>query len=490
MELLIRRSGNLIDISPDGRSPLPREIQELLRPHLTYEHRTLLRGHDRYGPTGEQRAVDVEVRQLYAVEEGRVTTAFGLWSRLVPVLQQAGHTLQCVDLSPTRQRPHAWTPDWENCQRRMHFRAGQQESLAAITQSWGGVIDAPTGFGKTFLFEAMCHLFPHAKIDIVVRPKDVAERIVRQLTNSLPNVGIVGAGRNQPGPRITVYTAGSLHRSDGEADFLLADEAHNLITERTSQELAKYRFSRNFGFTATPKGRLDNADVRLEMFFGQVIFRMSYSMGVAAGLVCPIRVRWLPICMERNPAAGKADVPKMRWGIWRNEVRNQAIAQDIYQTYAADTQILVLCATIEHAVYLGRHLPDFSLCYSSMDDVDFEMYKRQGLLSPDAPRMTPEHREQLRRGFEAGTVRRVIATDVWATGVDFASLQVLYRVDARESTILDTQAPGRVSRLADGKTCGEVVDCLDAFDPSFRRKAERRRSHYNKLGWEQAWPRC
>jgi len=490
MHLVIRRSGNLIDISPDGHSPLPREVRELLRPLLTYEHRKLLKGHDRYTSAGDQRAVDIELRQLFAIEEGRLTTAFGLWHRLEPALLRAGHTLECTDLSPDRDRPRAWEADWANCLARVQFRAGQRESLEAVVRNWGGIVDAPTGFGKTHAFEAICHLFPRAKLDIVVRPKDVAARIVRQLSRSIPNVGLVGSGSHQRGPRVTVYTAGSLHRADGDVDFLLADEAHNLITEKTSQELAKYRFSRNYGFTATPKGRLDNADICLEMYFGPIIFKMTYGEAVQGGLVAPIRVRWLPIVMDNNPAAGKEDVVKLRWGIWRNVARNQAIALDVQQRYPPDTQILILCATIEHAVHLGRYLPDFALCYSSMDDADFEMYKHQGLLRPDAPQMTSETREQLRLGFESGQVRRVIATDVWATGVDFAQLQVLYRVDARESAILDTQAPGRVSRRADGKDYGEVVDCLDTFDSSFRRKSERRRAHYAKLGWEQEWPRC
>jgi len=96
----------------------------------------------------------------------------------------------------------------------------------------------------------------------------------------------------------------------------------------------------------------------------------------------------------------------------------------------------------------------------------------------------------MREQFETGELKRVIATDVWATGVDFEALQVLYRVDARESQILDTQGPGRVSRIhpASGKEYGEVIDCLDAFDKTLKRKSETRKRHYAALGWSQDWP--
>ena len=98
----------------------------------------------------------------------------------------------------------------------------------------------------------------------------------------------------------------------------------------------------------------------------------------------------------------------------------------------------------------------------------------------------------MRSQFEAGTLRRVIATDVWATGVDFEQLNVLVRADDRDSDIVDVQGPGRVSRTytaPDGtvKEFGEVIDCMDTFDPTFYRKSAGRRDSYKLLGWEQNW---
>jgi len=491
-DLLVRRSGTLIDISPDGRSSLDPRIIELLRPLLSYNHKTVLRGHQRYGPDGHQRAVDVELRNMYRIEEGRLVTGFGFLTSIAQKLQRHGIQLHYVDLSPPKD-PDVYTPNWDNCRKYVQFRAKQEECLHYITQNQCGLINAAAGFGKTFMFEALAHLYPRAKIDIVVRPKDVASRIFRQLSKTVPNVGMVGGGSKFHGDRVTVFTAGSAHHATGEADILLADEIHQLMTDDTSKALGQtWRFTRNFGFTATPNGRMDGADAQLEMFFGKQIFHLSYQEAVSLGLVVPIHVRWIPMRLSHNPAAGKDGVTKMRWGIWRNQERNALIAQDVRANYTdPDTQILILTATVDHAIMLWQNLPDFALCYGeSMDAEDIERYKRNHYLPQNFIEVTTERRNQLRDAFEAGTLKRVIATDVWSTGVDFQQLQVLYRTDARDSANLDTQAGCRASRIspATGKAYGEVVDCCDLWDDGFKRKSGSRRRHYNDLGWSQDWP--
>lgn len=107
------------------------------------------------------------------------------------------------------------------------------------------------------------------------------------------------------------------------------------------------------------------------------------------------------------------------------------------------------------------------------------------------PAMTPAIRDKMSKDFEAGTLKKVIATDVWSTGVDFPMLSVLIRADARASEIMDIQAPGRVVRRHDasGKEHGIVIDCLDSFDPGFKKRSFERKKTYDEQGWEQTFPK-
>jgi superfamily II DNA or RNA helicase len=320
----------------------------------------------------------------------------------------------------------------------------------------------------------------------------VAERIVRSLKRLLPKVGRVGDGWKQ-WERVTVITAGSLAHSDGDADFLFADEVHQLATINFSTALAaRYRNSRNYGLSATPYARMDNAHHVLEPLFGPMVFELTYQNAVELGLVVPVRVNWLPMRLRVNPAERYGNrVARKRHGIWTNRERNGIIA-DAVRSYPESHQILILVETIEHAVNLGALLPEYQLVYGNMSPYDCAAYKKRGLLPKDYRPLNDFQKHDMRAQFESGELKHVIATDVWATGVDFEQLNVLVRADDRDSDIVDVQGPGRVSRIytaPDGtkKEFGEVIDCMDTFDPTFYRKSLGRRNSYKLLGWEQNW---
>lgn len=496
--VLIKRLNNLLQLSLEGDQPLPEWLVARLHADLSYQKKEFIRQIKSYNlgddevPFINKGAGNMTFTTftLYQLVNGALVTGSGFLSKIVRQLQQWGISSRFVDISPPRRRPDCYTPDWDNLYAKLPgVRPKQIECLQRIVDNDCGIIAAATGFGKSYLVEALCHLYPHAKIHFVVPQKDVAFKVADTLTAKLPGIGMFGGGAKAFGERITIFTAGSIHHSDGDADILLCDEVHEMMTDRLTTQIATiWQSARNFGFTATPSGRMDGADAQLELFFGPQIFYLPYQEAVELGLVVPMRVRWLNIDLPNNPCVGYTDVAKMRAGIWRNQARNEIIARDVRQHYAnPNTQVLILCATVDHAIHLWHFLPEFSLCFSDQDAKDIAWYKKVNLLPPHFEEVTPKIRERMRKEFSAGTLKRVIATDVWTTGVDFASLQVMYRVDARASKIKDAQAPGRVSRIhpASGKRFGEVIDCMDRFDSGFKSKSESRKRNYKALGWEQ-----
>jgi superfamily II DNA or RNA helicase len=498
MHLLIRRYGNLIDVSADGRQPTSSNVVDLLSPALTYVYRQILRGAEAYDPvTGARNRVRLETRRLWQISaDGKFTCAAGHIQEVADRLRAAGYTPHYIDISPPRTRPNCYEQNWENMHRYIQFRARQLECVMSVVNNPGGIINAVTGFGKTTMIGATALLYPKARIDVVVRSLDIGARIMRSLSRIIPDVGQV-CGTKRRWRRVTVVSADSLHRSDGDADFLFGDECHQLVAPSYCEPLANlYRFSRNYGFSATPYGRKDGTQARLAGLFGPQIFLLTYPEAVALGLVVPIRVHWLDMTMAQNPVQGKTnDITRQRWGIWRNEHRNRKFAEFVQQNYTPNTQVVFQVATVEHAVYLQHLIPEAELAYGEpLAAADLQRYVGNGLLPASFPEMTPQRREHLRNAFEAGTLKRAIATDVWSTGVDFCELQVAARMDARDSEIMAAQGPGRTSRIhtfADGtvKDCGEVIDSTDVFDKSFRSSARGRFRDYDKMGWAQTWPR-
>lgn len=489
-QVKIRLSGNALDLSPDGKSELPDEIRCLLEPQLRYTYVKLLRGQDAYGFDGTRRSVRTELRLLYTYDRyGRMVCGAGLYKRITTFLEGLGYAVEVEDVSPKHPREDRYKEDWDNVVRNFEFRPQQDLALIQIASNTRGIVDAPTGFGKTFLFKAIGLLYPNAKIVITTKRKDLVQGIRNELAKTLPNIGQVGGGIYKRG-RVTISTADSLHRiNPDDVDILIGDEVHELAAPSYSAELAKFVYARMYGVTATPTGRIDNANMKLESLFGPRIFRMTYQEAVEFGLVVPIRVRWIDVLLPDNPVQDRVDVPRLRHGIWRNSGRNEAIAAAARE-FGADEQVLIMVTTFDHAVHLRQHLPDFTLCYAERtDDEAFNRFVKNEMLPTDEPVVDARRRETLRKQFEAGTLKKVIATDVWSTGVSFNSLAVLIRADARSSEIMDTQIPGRVCRLHDGKPMGLVIDCLDQFDTGFRNAARTRRRHYEAKGWEQDVPR-
>lgn len=491
--VVITKTGNVLTISSEGGTALNPEVVKRLTHDLRYDHVEQLQGQSRRNPvTGQRLFFQTREYKLYRIENGCVVVLAGYMARMINRLKKLGCHLTLVDATPTRKRPNCYVPQWDRLAGKIEFRARQEECLRLIARVPCGIIKAVTGFGKTTLIGAAAQLFPDARIDVVTKSVDVAERIVRSLRRFVPKVGMIGDGWKQR-ERVTVITAGSLQHADGDADFMFADEVHQLATVNFSTALAaRYRNSRNFGMSATPYARMDNAHAILEPLFGPMIFDLPYQQAVELGLVVPVRVRWLPIRLTHNPAERyKHRVARKRYGIWTNRARNSMIA-DAVRDYSDETQILILVETIEHAVHLGSLLPDFTLVYSQMSNYDCAGYKRAKLLPDDYKPLSDIDKHDLRKAFEEGTLRRVIATDVWATGVDFEQLNVLIRADDRDSDIVDVQGPGRVSRVYTSpegvtKEFGEVIDCMDTFDPTFYRKSTGRRDSYKLLGWEQNW---
>jgi hypothetical protein len=424
MQIIIRRSGTLIDLSPDGYSPLPPQVVALLLPHLTYQYKKILRGPEAFDSvTGERHNVHIENRYLYTMEQGRLVTGYGFIPLFNQVLSRAGHQVYLADISPPRERPDCYTvQDWDLLYRTFQFRPRQEECVRLIVSNEGGIIKAAPGFGKTEIIGMrLAILCPRARIHIVIKPIDVLARIVRRLTKYIPNVGQVGGGKRTMG-RVTVFSGDSLHLSDCDADYLFADEGHMLMADTYAAELNRYRITRNFTFSASPFGRMDGTSARMQMFFGPVIFDLPYAEAVALGLTVPIKVRWLDIALDNNPAAGKLGHPRMRWGIWRNDARNAIFAQDVRANYGPDVQVLMLCESFEHAVHLWQHLPEFELAYSNQDDAKIQAYIRNRMLPQQFIGMDARRRDGMRAAFEAGTLKKVICTDIWSTGVDFEQL--------------------------------------------------------------------
>jgi len=419
--------------------------------------------------------------RCYRVSDDVLAAPAGLTKRIVDILHQAGCRISYQDRRTDKlPEPRLDVID--------PLRPGQDKILAAIIANDGGVIEAPTAGGKSFLIRQMCRMWPAARIIVCSYSRAVVKNLHAELRETLPadELGLVGAGSRDEA-RVTCCVDRSLPYCDlDKCDLFIFDEVHRAVSEGNIPVLVRLARARRYGFSASPQGRGDNADLEVECLFGPIIHRQTYQEAQDLGTIVPITV-WLYDTRHVRAPMYDNMVLLERHAVWTNKDRNRAIAeavQDVRKRCGDDLQILVLVKTVEHAVHLGSMMPDFALVYADVEVTRIRKWALAGLLKADEHPLSNADRQALYDGFKTGRVRRVIATPCWSTGVDFPGLGVIVRGDAQASRIANIQIPGRVSRIAEGKDNGLLVDFTDGFNKMLENRSQKRQRIYRGKGWK------
>lgn len=455
---------------------LPDSLLRLVQEELSYTKRESV-----FDPVQGRMLVDYRRVQLYEMVNGSALLApIGFRHRIEQLLARAGAgPVQLVD----QRDPSGEIEIDRSVLNDDGLRPIQRRILECMAEYERGSFQCPTGSGKSYVLSRVCRLFPKARIDIVTRRVDVARTIYRYVSPSA-SAGLCTSKMKTDPRRVMVYTIGSVHHGTMDADILIADEAHELATRASFEMLARYRPRRAYALSATLQHRFDRAHRELEGIFGPLLVDETYQSSVEHGSVVPIVVYWMPV--EEGPVRTAGSRLYKRQAIWCNRARNEIVAAAANLLYrGGQNQTMVSVETVEHAFHLKEFLPDFKVVFAGVSSSTARRLISKGLVTEQELERCLKERDELRRKFEAGEVRGIIATDVWSTGVSFNDLAVVVRADAGVSGIRSIQIPGRVARLSDGKKCGIVVDFEDRFDRSLLAQSKQRRRVYEQSGWEQ-----
>lgn len=467
--------------------PLDKRLARKLKKELKYRKAVYLATEAERRKHNNERMVFTTVR-CYKVIDGnsskQLITNSGYLEKILPIIKSLNRK---VDIRDLRQigRKGAFVVD-EQVIEETGFRPKQKELLLRMVNAERGQVCYPTGAGKSFLARVYCQALPKARLVFTTKHQAVLKEAYAGLKSVLPNVGIYCSEKKENvGARVMCCSTGSLHHAiDWKPDALLVDETQELATPKMLRALSMFKLCRFIGLSANYKDRMDGADFELEGLFGPRIATLSYDAAMKAGLIVPIEVHWRSVKIKSPVAANAPRIIKQKYGIWRNAARNSLIAQDANSF--PDEQILIVVNTVDHAVHLRKILPDFEICYSAISPKKLREFKQLGLLPQNYVPLTPAQRDKMKKQFEAGTLKKVIATSVWNRGVNFHKLQVLIRADAGGSKVNDTQIPGRLSRL--GKSKGILIDYCDEFDGGLNTNALSRRRQYARKKWKQKLP--
>lgn len=367
------------------------------------------------------------------------------------------------------------------------FREGQLEVVKHCLMRDCALFVAPTGWGKSWVIRLLCQIYHNARIDYLTYSTDLCSEVFDDLNKVLPDVGRIAGPKRKKG-RVQVVNIESAHHTGYDADIILADEVDQMAAPKFMKHLGRYgnnRPCKAFGFTASLT-RSDNCHKVLESVFGPVVHQVTYKQAQQAKMVSPIKVKMLDPGITVDLVDGMKSGPlRDRVGIWRNLLRNNFISQHC-NTYTPQDQLLILVSTVDHAYHLKSLLPDFEVCYapSDLNDSSRENFIHRGLLLPSEPTMTTRRRRMLKTGFADCSVKKVIATKVWARGLNFHKLAVLFRADGGYDDRNTRQMSGRLSRLDITKTDATLLDLWDSWSTPFLSRSRSRKRTYIDLGFD------
>ena len=491
MRVRLRRYFNVLEVS--GADNLPARFVTDLKEKLEYTKKVFITKREAYrDDNGNWVRFSFQRHTcLTPTESGDLRCSFGFYDRILAAIKQHKLELDYRDLTPwARDRAETMTFNWSlidglNQRGELVFRDTQREAVQALVANERGYIVCPPAWGKTIPAVAIACGFNKARVAVVEPTLTLLNKTHRNLLQFLPDVGRVGGGRKTYG-RVSVVSADSLHLVD-DRDVYVVDEPHLCMSDtRSAKLMAVSRQANMYGLTATPDGRLDGADIRLESIFGAERFRISWAETNRLGLNVPITVVWHRFDTRVLPVDDDADdVSFRRYGIWEHDRRNRFVAR-VAGIYPPDEQTLILVDTVHHAAHLLQHLPEYEIACSEASAIKLKGRKYADILPrgyrpPDRKRL-----EALEVAFASGVCKKVIATTVWDTGADFPNLAAVIRANARGANKQkDEQVPGRVARVVEGKDCGYVHDIVDGWSKRLCGSAKGRSGQYGSRSWQQ-----
>jgi superfamily II DNA or RNA helicase len=476
--------GRALSLEPAGLGEL---FEKDLTVHRSFEETTEETFVD--SVTGEERSFPVRQRKTEAIamfwyHENRFCAYAGYGPRIIAGLKARGLEVAVSDLVSDGLD----APDL-SLLKQVFWRTKQKQVFAALLAFKRGMIVCPPAFGKSYIICQLARVYPKAKIVVTVPSADVCRRLVRDLEPLLggSQVSMVGGGKSRVS-RVSVVVSQSLHHAPKDANLILCDECHMLMTKNYVQSLNRFRRARIFGFTASPD-RPDGASGLGEAMFGPVLLNVSYQEAVAGGNVVPLVVRMIRSPGGPDLSSVKNHTVVNRRGLWRNKSRNNLVAQcarQLQEELGPDSQLLIVVDVVEHAYVLGQLLPEFEIVTGTPTAERVEKMIEFGAMTEGQQVCTREMRIDAQRRFESHELKYVICNKVWRQGVDFRDLRALIRADGLATCIDACQVPGRLSRLGDktDKQEGILVDFYDTFTKQLQARAEARIKEYTKHGWK------
>jgi len=362
------------------------------------------------------------------------------------------------------------------------LRPHQLRAVDAVCTRTRGVLELPTGAGKTEIAIALHRALPCRWLFLVHRDV-LRQQTVERFDKRAAEHGLVerallwDSSVRSPWSHSTFVVASyqginaALRNNRAAYDSLIdgvqavnCDEAHTLPSDTFYRVVmdctgAYYRVA----LSATAFKRGDRRSVMLLGAVGNSIMKLLPQELIDAGLLVQPRVEFWPhIQLAKFRKWDKVRSEQ----IVNSESRNELISRI---TANADKPALVFVQQIDHATVLSKLLA-----------------KRGVTNSIVTGKETTSTRVAALKQLERGDIDVIVCTVVFQEGVDLPSIASIINASGGKSQIAAVQRAGRALRPSPGKTSCAIHDVDDRGVPMLQRHAQQRRAAYLEQGYPVA----
>jgi DNA repair protein RadD len=336
----------------------------------------------------------------------------------------------------------------------MKLRTYQQEAVDAVFDFWdrgGGnpLLDLATGTGKSLVIAELTKKLVEecsARVLMLAHKRELISQNTNELLHawSAAPVGIncASLGRRDRRAQILFASIQSVAREDaysiGERHVIIVDEAHLLPRSGDGQYLTLIGRLREavpdlriIGLSATPyrldSGRLDKGDGAL---FDETVYTYSIAQGVDDGFLAPLvsRVTGQGIDVAHVPRRGGEFVSGAPLEYAANKI-TEAACDEIVARGVDRRSWLIFCSGVTHAENVRDAIRARGISCESVTD-----------------RTSKQDRNRIFAAFKAGRLRSMTGYDVFSTGTNFPSVDLIADLNPTLSTSRYAQKYGRGTR--------------------------------------------
>lgn len=329
------------------------------------------------------------------------------------------------------------------------LRPFQTTAVEAILARRFGVLQAPTGSGKTVVALAVAAMRKQPTL-VIVHTKELLYQWREQIRACLDiepeAVGLFGDGHARLGDRISVAIVNSLYRRVPEVNphvgFLVVDECHKTPARTFTEAVCGFDCHYMLGLSATPY-RSDGLTKLIHLYLGQQVHEVGHLSLQHEGQIMTGSVR---IRTTDFSYAYRGNYQAMINRLIADQDRNRLIASDaINEAGRGRGIILVVSDRKDHCEQLER------------------LIRQSGISSRLLTGSLPvEERKKIVEELRTGSIQVVVATlQLIGEGFDLPALSsILLGTPIRFSGRL-IQAIGRILRTHAGKEEARIYDYVD-----------------------------